>query len=65
MKKPTDKKWFDPDFYLPEVNQYVEIKADWLFDESTKEKIKQFPYKLDVYNKERMNPILKEVKEWK
>jgi hypothetical protein len=50
-----DKKHrYYPDFYLPEVDQYIEVKADWLLNEQTKEKIKQFPYKLEVYTKEKL-----------
>ena len=57
------KRKYYPDFYLPEVDQYIEIKNNYLLkQEKEQEKIKQFPYKLDVYNKEKMEPILKETK---
>jgi hypothetical protein len=55
-----DKKHkYYPDFYLPEVDQYVEIKNGYLLKrEKEQEKIKQFVYKLDVYTDERMKDII-------
>jgi hypothetical protein len=53
--------WFEgkkhkyyPDFYLPEVDQYIEIKGYIHNNEKEKEKWNQFPYKLNVYNKEKL-----------
>ena len=42
-----------PDFYLPEADLFIEIKGR-VFDKDKEEaKWNQFPYKLDIYNRER------------
>ena len=58
----TKHKYY-PDFYLPEVDQYIEIKGYEPKDKIIKnqEKWNQFPYKLDVYNTDKIKPILNEI----
>lgn len=58
-----DKKHkYYPDFYLPEVNQYIEIKNKYLLElEQTKSKINQFSYKLDIYDEEKMKFIFNNI----
>lgn len=45
-----------PDFYLPNIDTYLEIKGQ--YDEKVDSKVKQFPYKLIIYQYEEMKPIL-------
>jgi uncharacterized protein YjhX (UPF0386 family) len=59
-----DKKHkYYPDFYLPEVDLFIEIKGRIFDKDREKAKWNQFSYKLDVYNKEKLKPIIKEMEE--
>ena len=55
-----DKKHkYYPDFYLPEVDLFVEVKNKYLLRlEQTTEKINQFPHKLDIYGDDKIKSIL-------
>jgi hypothetical protein len=46
-----------PDFYLPEEDKYVEIKG--YVSENAIEKIKYFPFEIEMIEKEKMKPIFK------
>lgn len=62
-----DKKHkYYPDFYLPEVDLFIEIKNKYLLGlEQTQTKISQFPYKLDIYSDDKINLILEQYEEVK
>jgi hypothetical protein len=55
-----DKKHkYYPDFYLPEVDLFIEVKNKYLLGlEQTTEKINQFPHKLDIYGDDKIKSIL-------
>lgn len=56
-----EKHLYFPDFYEVDNNLYVEIKG--YYDKKSKAKAEQFPYKLKIYKKEEMKPIIKYVED--
>lgn len=50
---------YTPDFYLPDINSYLEIKGQ--YDEKVEAKVKQFPENLIIYQYDEMKPILEYV----
>jgi hypothetical protein len=57
----NEKHKYYPDFILLDSDEYIEIKG--YLTEKVKEKIKQFPYKLNILDKNSIKPYLKYAKQ--